>query len=339
MYLADTPEPTRKHLNQKPFRPSMDVVVCTFQRPELLARCLQAVQGLEYPASTVVVVDNAPEGDRAKVLAARYGARYVIAPVRGVSRARNSGARACSSEIVAYLDDDMVPHRLWLSALVAEFADPHVMAVTGPVLPLDAVVAADAALVEQLGQRPWGPAAFKVDRASPQWFERANFGGIGDGNMAFRKEVFARWPGFEESIGRGVAISGGEEHHAFFSIIELGHCVAYTPRAMVFHAEKARTRALALRAITESAAYAAFLAQRHPRYAARIAKFYLEAVFARKRPWRVGGEAPMLAGISRLEAMAAFLEGPRIAMRAIRDAKRAKALRHDELGVAAARVT
>jgi Glycosyl transferase family 2 len=29
----------------------------------------------------------------------------------------------------------------------------------------------------------WGPHRFYIDRASPQWFERANFGGIGDENL------------------------------------------------------------------------------------------------------------------------------------------------------------
>ena len=70
----------------------------------------------------------------------------------------------------------------------------------------------------------------EVDRAAPEWFERANFGGIGDGNMALRRAVFASWPGFEEGIGRGMPVCGGEEHYAFFALIERGHRVARTLR-------------------------------------------------------------------------------------------------------------
>jgi hypothetical protein len=52
-----------------------------------------------------------------------------------------------------------------------------------------------------------------VDRQTPAWFERANFGGIGDGgNMAFRRYAFAVWPGFDVRLGRGALLHGGEEH-------------------------------------------------------------------------------------------------------------------------------
>jgi len=57
--------------------------------------------------------------------------RYLNSPRPGLSRARNDGARACCTELVAYLDDDAWPHRDWLATLAREFADPRVMAVGG----------------------------------------------------------------------------------------------------------------------------------------------------------------------------------------------------------------
>jgi cellulose synthase/poly-beta-1,6-N-acetylglucosamine synthase-like glycosyltransferase len=66
----------------------------------------------------------------------RWGVRYVVEPLVGLSRARNRGARACDSEIVAFLDDDALPEPEWLSGLLREFEDPLVMAVTGRILPL-----------------------------------------------------------------------------------------------------------------------------------------------------------------------------------------------------------
>src|ERR1700730_4579811 len=93
--------------------PSATVVVCTCKRPLALARCLAAVVRLAYPPFSIVVVDNAPGDETVRSIALRHGAEYHAAPVRGVSRARNVGARASGGEIVAYLDDDMVPHRDW----------------------------------------------------------------------------------------------------------------------------------------------------------------------------------------------------------------------------------
>ena len=71
------------------------------------------------------------------------------------------------------------------------------------------------------------------DRETPFWFERANFGGIGDGgNMAFRRCVFDIWPGFDERLGRGAVIDGGEEHYAFFSLLDRGYRIARAARQL-----------------------------------------------------------------------------------------------------------
>ena len=104
--------------------PSCTVIICTRDRPELLDRCLAAVARLIYPAYEVLVVDNAPSNDRARAAAARRGARYLREPVRGLSRARNRGARASSSTIVVYVDDDSIPEPSWLGHLALEFRDP-----------------------------------------------------------------------------------------------------------------------------------------------------------------------------------------------------------------------
>lgn len=310
----------QRSLNQlinKPLLPTTTVVICTCKRPLLLARCLASVVRLAYPSFSIVVVDNAPGDESVRSIALRHGAQYHAAPVRGVSRARNVGARACGSDIVAYLDDDMVPHRDWLARIAAEFAgDASVVAVAGPVLPMECGALDDAALAAEVRERPWGGLRFQVDRASREWFERANFGGIGDANMALRRAVFADWPGFEESIGRGMPVSGGEEHYAFFTLIERGHRVAYAPAAMVFHPDKAVTRELKLHSITAASAYAAFVAVRHPRHVGRIAKFFVEAALGRKRRWRAGGRGTMLAGIPRLRACAAALAGLHLYWRA-----------------------
>ena len=70
------------------------------------------------------MVDNAPSDDRSREVAPRWGVRYVTEPVRGLSRARNRGARSCETEIVAYIDDDAVAEPDWLTMLVRDFEDP-----------------------------------------------------------------------------------------------------------------------------------------------------------------------------------------------------------------------
>jgi glycosyltransferase involved in cell wall biosynthesis len=316
MNLLDVTHFASEEAFNQGFTPRVTVVICTCQRPQTLARCLAAVARLHYPSVAVVVVDNAPAGGEVAAIARRFGAEYRAAPVRGVSRARNIGARAAEGEIVAYVDDDMVPHPDWLQRIVREFQDPRVMAAAGPVLPLDLAGLDRGALASAIGERPWGSARFQVDRGSRHWFERANFGGIGDGNMAFRRAVFAAWPGFEERIGRGVAVSGGEEHYAFFTLIDRGHRVAYTPDAMVFHPDTRMTPQLKLRRISEASAYGFFVAARHPRHAAKVARFFVEAALRRKRAWRSGHATPLLAGLPLWGALRAFAAGLAMCWRA-----------------------
>ena len=117
--------------NPHGFTPRCSVVISTRHRPAQLEKCLEAVARLEYPRFEVMVVDSAPSDSRAREVAERWGTGYILEPVPGASRARNRGARASISEIVASLDDDAMPEPGWLSGLVREFEDPMVMAVGG----------------------------------------------------------------------------------------------------------------------------------------------------------------------------------------------------------------
>ena len=71
------------------------MVICTRNRPEDLSQCLEAVKRWNYPRFEVLVVDYAPADERARGVAGRWGARYTVEPVVGLSRARNRVARNC----------------------------------------------------------------------------------------------------------------------------------------------------------------------------------------------------------------------------------------------------
>ena len=277
--------------------PECLVVVCTRNRASQLERCLESLSRLSYPNFDVLVVDNAPLDDSTKEIAARGNVLYVSEPVPGLARARNTGAHRCNSEFLAYLDDDCVPEPSWLSELINGFSDPNVKAVTGRILldPVEAVSETPHALLDNLDL---GPEPITLSREDPRWFEKANFGGIGNGgNMAFHRELFDVWPGFDERLGRGSDVPGGEEHYAFFNLVDRGYKVAYNPAAVVRH-QVPSSDALRTRQLQDSAnaiAYMTFLFCGQPRYRRQIARYVGEALVGRRRAWRRDGDNGIVA--------------------------------------------
>jgi cellulose synthase/poly-beta-1,6-N-acetylglucosamine synthase-like glycosyltransferase len=286
--------------------PTCSVVVCTRSRPRALLRCLQALEQLAYPSFDVVVVDNAPRDNQAFEVARRAGVGYVAEPVPGLSRARNTGARACSSEVIAFIDDDAVPDSTWLAHLAAQFDDPEVAVATGRTLPVAEPADTTLSDVTDLG-----PSVIRLDRRHPRWFEMASFGGIGNGNnMAFRRRVFDEWPGFDERLGRGAFLSSCEEHRAFAQLIERGYAVVYTPEARVRHpvpTALAKRQREYIQSHADLAAYAVFLfAVTRQRW--RVARYVAEALFGTPRRWRFHtARAPH--GIPRWRIARAYIAG------------------------------
>jgi O-antigen biosynthesis protein len=271
--------------------PGISVVVCTHNRPVALERCLRMLRKINEPVFSIVVVDSAPITSEAKSVAARYGALYNCSALKGLSRARNIGTRATNAGIVAYLDDDMVPHRRWLESLISEFTDRDVGAATGPVLTLELAEGTDAELQLATDHAPWGPYRLQIDQSSRQWFERTNFGGIGDGNFALRRSAFEQIEGFDERLGRGASIDTSEEHYAYFRLVKSGFKIAYHPKAIVFHPDSPNSLDLFRKRIADSVAFASFLGWNHPLRCWQIAKFLFEGIVRYRRWWHVSSKA------------------------------------------------
>lgn len=296
------------------FAPPCTVAIPTRNRPLELDRCLEGVGRLSYPQFDVIVVDNGPSDSRGKEVAKRRGAQYILEPVANASRARNRGAAASHAEIVAYLDDDCIPEPGWLSALAIEFKDPQVMAVSGRILPLVVETEVERLVEAMGGFEVSNPERRIVDRQTPQWFEMACFGGLVNGaNMAFRRVAFNLWPGFNERIGPGTPVTGGEEHLAFFDLVDRGYRAVYTPDAVVRHPfpkDIDALRARELKNLAAATAYMTFLTVEEPQYRRLMMKYAAEGLRGVRRPWRKSTASPQVSVAPRWRRLAAYLSGP-----------------------------
>jgi glycosyltransferase involved in cell wall biosynthesis len=91
---------------------SASIIVPTYNRPDALARTLDALSALDYPPEEreVIVVDSGRTPGIEALTAAR-GARYERHPDLGVSAARNHGALLAQGDLLLFVDDDIVVAR------------------------------------------------------------------------------------------------------------------------------------------------------------------------------------------------------------------------------------
>lgn len=183
------------------------VVICAYteDRWDDIAMAIASCRAQSVPVDQLLlVIDYNPS------LAARARAAFVDLEVlenqyeRGLSGARNTGWRAASGEVVAFLDDDAVADQSWLEELVAPFRDSRVAGVGGWVVP------------SWPAEPPrWFPETFL-------WVLGCSYAGLpADGHeirnpigasMAFRSSVFDVAGGFSTELGRvGANASGCEE--------------------------------------------------------------------------------------------------------------------------------
>ena len=123
--FAETPFPSDSQW------PRISVVVCSHNGSRTIRKTLDGIDRLEYPNFDVVVIDDGST-DATTAIAAEYNCRLISTENAGLSSARNTGLRAATGQIVAYLDDDAVPDPNWLHYLAAAFRTSQHAAIGGP---------------------------------------------------------------------------------------------------------------------------------------------------------------------------------------------------------------
>lgn len=216
--------------------PRASILICTHNRASDLAACCEALLALEGPPESweAVVVDNASTDDTpavAREWAARLGGRLRVVreDAVGLSKARNRAIAEARGEVLAFLDDDALPVREWLGALIEVLSEPSVMAAGGPVEPRF-----EGELPPWLGERylaylsVWDRGPVVVPLVYNEYPRGAS--------MAFRREVFEKLGGFSEHLGRkGKKLLSCEETELCLRIERAGGRIFYAPGARVRH--------------------------------------------------------------------------------------------------------
>jgi GT2 family glycosyltransferase len=244
--------------------PSVTVAVCTRNRSENLAPCLEALERLSYPMLDLLVVDNAPADDATERLVhSRHPRiRYARESKPGLSWARNRAIEEARSDILAFTDDDVVVDSGWVDALAAVFRhDAAVMAVTGLVVPYeletDAQVLFERYRSFARGFTPMRVQVAPVERIAARHGATGSFGT--GANMAFRRRLFGEIGPFDPSLGAGTLTRGADDLEMFFRVLKAGHALVYEPQAVVRHRHRSTMAELQAQISDNGISFSAYL--------------------------------------------------------------------------------
>lgn len=284
--------------NQDQF-PALTVAICTKDRPENVARCLESLlklQNLENspPRFEILIVDNAPTDERTKELAATLPTvRYVREPRAGLDFARNRALQEATGEIIAYLDDDVTVDWKWLAGLMEVWAEnPDAAAFTGLVLPYELQTEAQI-LFEQRGGFRRGFEKIRYGSVLPgNPLYPCGSGIFGAGcNMAFRREVLLKLGGFDEALDTGRLLPGGGDLDIFYRVIRAGYPLVYEPQYLVFHQHRRDLAGLRRQYWSWGLGFMAFVVKSYQHDPAQRSKFRLLVLWWFKDQLRQLGES------------------------------------------------
>ncbi|MBX9685904.1 MAG: glycosyltransferase family 2 protein [Candidatus Obscuribacterales bacterium] len=114
---------------------TITVLIPTFNRPDDLHRCLEAISCQLRKADQVLIIgsrrDPSQNEIEAQLQKARLDASVIFIEESGMVKQINAGLDQCSCDIVAITDDDAAPMPDWLQRIEAKFAETNAAAVGG----------------------------------------------------------------------------------------------------------------------------------------------------------------------------------------------------------------
>jgi GT2 family glycosyltransferase len=199
---------------------TFSTLVCTYNRPHLLAQCLAAlIEATDEKPNQVVVVNGG--GDCADRVVDRFVGNSEIRVERiktvnkNLAASRNVGLPHCTGDIIALTDDDAEVFPDWVTQMKrAHQEHPEAGAVGGPVLGTnkDSLVGKVADLI-----------------TFPTWPEPCYVRTLPGVNISYKREVVEQVGFQDETLFRG------EDVDYNWRVQQLGYKIYFDPHIKVYH--------------------------------------------------------------------------------------------------------
>ena len=222
-----------------PSAPRVSVVVCTYNRADRLAPCLESLvaQNLPIGEFEIIVVDDGST-DNTTAVCARFAHRpsflFISQSNAGLGAARERGWRAASAPVIAFLDDDAEAPPEWLARALTRLArnadTPSPPAALGGPTRARWETPRPAWLDDSLAiwLTVWAPFSEYRESSVDHLFVGAN--------MFFLRSALAKVGGFSVALGRrGANLLSHEESELWARLCAAGFRAAYDPEVWVYH--------------------------------------------------------------------------------------------------------
>ncbi|MEZ5843442.1 MAG: glycosyltransferase [Hyphomicrobiaceae bacterium] len=220
-------------------RLSLDVVVPTYNRVQLLERTLASLAKAERPdglhVGIIVVDNNSSDGTRA--LVERWqrrlsGLRYLFEPKQGRSHALNAGIIESRADLIGMIDDDEEVDDRWFIEIAHAFADETLDFLGGPCLPNWGGIEAPAWLPRSHG----GLIGWIVPSEHDFEYGPDNHAYMVGGNAVVRRRLYDTAGLYHTGLGRtGAGANGGEDLEFFGRLMAAGARGRYRAGLIIHH--------------------------------------------------------------------------------------------------------
>ncbi len=230
---------------------SISVVICTRNRFRYLKVCLTSLLEQSYPPKEIIIIDDGSRKDfdtykffkkrkfnfKDKQTKSHNSIDLIIIKNKdnsGVVASRNTGIKAASGDIVAFLDDDGFAHKNWLKNLIKNYKNKKILGVGGPVIEIGRYIKTNKKPIKKLAYIQNGKIItnYRINKLKqinnlPKKFVPFLQGG----NMSFRKKTLLKIRGGD------INFTGNcyrEETDISFRITKRGKLL-FEPSAVTYH--------------------------------------------------------------------------------------------------------
>jgi glycosyltransferase involved in cell wall biosynthesis len=199
----------------------ISIVIPFYNAERTLEKVIEACLSQDYPKHSleVILVDDGSV-DSSSAIAKRYvnhSLRYIYQENGGPAKARNTGWKASSGEIICFTDADCVPEKRWVSKLAASYSSQKIGGVGGSYEIMNGDTLLSACIHEEIRERH-----LRMPKV-------VNY--LGSFNLSYRRRVLEEVGGFDESFRQ----ASGEDNDLAYRVIQKGYTLIFNEEIKVGH--------------------------------------------------------------------------------------------------------